>query len=98
MSRKNQQSKEEISCREAGRRGGQAVKKKYGGTEFYSEIGKKGGRTTAETHGPDFYAQIGKKGGKATKRLYGDDFYKEIGTKGGARVKELIAKAKRLEE
>ena len=34
-----------MSVREAGRRGGERVKAKYG-TEFYEEIGRKGGEAT----------------------------------------------------
>lgn len=34
-----------------------------------AEAGRKGGRTTADTHGPEFYSQIGQKGGEKVKRL-----------------------------
>ncbi|MBX6771945.1 MAG: Em GEA1 (EM1), partial [Chloroflexi bacterium] len=34
--------KHEMTVREAGKKGGEAVKEKYG-PEFYSKIGKKGG-------------------------------------------------------
>ncbi|HEV3155736.1 MAG TPA: hypothetical protein VGZ00_00135 [Candidatus Baltobacteraceae bacterium] len=80
--------------REAGQKGGQTVKKKYG-PEFYEMIGRKGGQATKLAHGPAFYKQIGEKGGKkggeATRDRYGSEFYEEIGQKGGQRVKELIA-------
>jgi general stress protein YciG len=64
------------------RRGGEAVRAKYG-REFFSQIGKKGGDTVRREHGPDFYAQIGKKGGETTKNRQGHEFYARIGKKGG---------------
>ena len=57
----------EMTVREAGRKGGQTVREKYG-VEFYSRIGKKGGKAVAERKSPEFYAQIGKKGGEAARR------------------------------
>lgn len=64
------------------RRGGEAVREKYG-HDFFSKIGRIGGRTVAKQHGPEFYAEIGKKGGESTKRNQGPDFYARIGRKGG---------------
>lgn len=64
------------------RRGGEAVREKYG-HDFFSKIGRIGGRTVAKQHGSDFYAQIGKKGGESTKRNQGAEFYARIGRKGG---------------
>ena len=52
-----------MSVREAGQKGGETVKKKYG-PEFYEQIGRKGGLATKQAHGHEFYEQIGKKGGK----------------------------------
>ena len=46
------------------------------------EAGRKGGETTARTHGHEFYEEIGKKGGE----------------RGGPRVRELIEKGKRQEK
>src|ERR1700688_4795187 len=66
------------------KRGGQAVREKYG-LESYSKIGKKGGETVKEKRGPQFYAEIGKKGGESTKRQQGSEFYSKIGKKGGER-------------
>src|SRR5215469_8692824 len=87
-----------MSVREAGQKGGEAVKKRYG-SEFYEQIGRKGGLATKEAHGHEFYEQIGKKGGKkggeATRDRYGPNFYERIGQKGGQRVKELIEQGKR---
>src|SRR5579884_2714894 len=64
------------------RRGGEAVRAKYG-KEFFSKIGKKGGDTVRREHGSEFYAEIGRKGGETTKARQGADFYARIGKKGG---------------
>jgi len=50
-------------AREAGRKGGETVKSRYG-TTFYQDIGKKGGETVKRERGPEFYAEIGRKGGE----------------------------------
>lgn len=50
-------------AREAGRKGGEIVKQKYG-QAFYQEIGRKGGETVKRSRGPEFYAEIGRKGGE----------------------------------
>ena len=50
-------------AREAGRKGGEIVKQRYGPT-FYQEIGRKGGETVKKSRGTDFYAEIGRKGGE----------------------------------
>jgi general stress protein YciG len=56
-----------MSVREAGRRGGESVKAKYG-SEFYEAIGRKGGEATKSKYGPSFYEVIGQKGGQKPKR------------------------------
>jgi hypothetical protein len=90
-----------MSVREAGQKGGETVKQKYG-AEFYEKIGRKGGLATKEAHGHEFYEQIGKKGGKkggeATRDRYGPHFYERIGQKGGQKVKQLIEEGKRAAE
>jgi general stress protein YciG len=86
--------KPEMSVREAGKKGGETVRKRYGST-FYEEIGRKGGKATRDRHGVEFYESIGQKGGKVVKDKYGADFYEEIGHKGGQKVKKLIADAKK---
>lgn len=58
--------KRPMTLAEAGRRGGEKVKKERG-IGFYAEIGRKGGRRVAESHGPEFYAEIGRKGGEARR-------------------------------
>lgn len=56
-----------MSVREAGKRGGDRVKAKYG-SEFYEAIGRKGGEATKSKYGPSFYEEIGAKGGQKLKR------------------------------
>ncbi len=86
----------EMTVREAGRRGGETVKAKYG-QGFYETIGQKGGTKTAE-RGAEYYSQIGHKGGSVTAERHGQSFYEAIGRKGGARVRELILRAQEAEE
>jgi general stress protein YciG len=50
-------------AKEAGRKGGEAVKRKYG-PNFYREIGKKGGERVRQERGSEFYAEIGRRGGE----------------------------------
>ncbi len=87
-----------MTVREAGQKGGETVKRKYG-SEFYEAIGRKGGQATRNTHGSEFYESIGKKGGKkggeATRDRYGPAFYEHIGQKGGQKVKQLIEAGKK---
>jgi len=58
-----------MTLAEAGRKGGEKIKRERG-TDFYAEIGRKGGRRVAQSHGASFYAEIGRKGGEA--RRYDD--------------------------
>ena len=58
--------KRPMTLAEAGRKGGEKVKRERG-VGFYAEIGRKGGRRVAESHGPAFYAEIGRKGGEARR-------------------------------
>ncbi len=60
-----------MSVREAGKRGGDRVKEKYG-SEFYEAIGRKGGEATKSKYGPTFYEEIGAKGGQKPKRSPAD--------------------------
>ncbi len=84
----------EMSVREAGKKGGDTVRDRYG-PGFYEAIGRKGGQATRQRHGVEFYESIGQKGGRVVKEKYGADFYEEIGHKGGQKVKQLIAEAKK---
>ncbi len=65
-------TKGDMSVSEAGRKGGETTKKRYG-EGFYEEIGRKGGRkggeTTKERYGEGFYEDIGYKGGQKVKEL-----------------------------
>jgi len=67
---------------EAGRKGGERVKEKYG-SGFYSQIGQKGGQAVRDKYGSDFYSEIGQKGGEARKVDLGPQGYSELGRKGG---------------
>jgi general stress protein YciG len=67
---------------EAGRRGGEVVKERYG-AEFYREIGEKGGGAVKERYGAEFYSEIGKRGGETVKQERGAEYYSAIGRKGG---------------
>lgn len=57
-----------MTVSEAGRRGGEATRRKYG-PEFYEEIGKKGGETVKRERGSGFYEEIGRKGGQKVRQL-----------------------------
>jgi general stress protein YciG len=72
---------------ENARRGGMAVREKYG-QEFFARIGAKGGKTVRERRGPDFYAAIGKLGGETTRNTLGADHYERIGRMGGLRARQ----------
>jgi len=67
---------------EAGRRGGEVVKERYG-SDFYREIGEKGGGAVKERYGTEFYSEIGKRGGETVKQERGAEYYSTIGRKGG---------------
>lgn len=71
---------------ENARRGGMAVREKYG-PEFFARIGSKGGRTVRERRGPDFYANIGRMGGQTTRNTLGVEHYERIGRMGGLRAR-----------
>lgn len=57
-----------MSVREAGRKGGEAVRKKYG-AEFYEGIGRKGGQARKKQLGRDGYRELGRRGGQRVKEL-----------------------------
>lgn len=57
-----------MSVREAGKKGGEVVKQKYG-PSFYSEIGHMGGEARKEQLGSEGYEDLGHKGGQRVKEL-----------------------------
>jgi general stress protein YciG len=71
---------------ENARRGGMAVREKYG-QDFFAQIGSKGGKTVRERRGPDFYANIGRMGGQTTRDTLGVSHYERIGRMGGLRAR-----------
>ena len=94
---RNSDDRKDLTVAEAGKRGGETVKAKYG-KDFYTEIGHKGGAATRKKYGPEFYGEIGRKGGQTTAEKHGPEFYEKIGKKGGNRVKELIERGKQSTE
>lgn len=56
-----------MSLEEAGHRGGEMVKKKYG-HQFYSDIGRKGGQAAQARRTPQERSDIGRKGGQSRGR------------------------------
>ena len=82
---------------ENARRGGMAVRDKYG-PDFYAAIGKKGGSVVRQKHGAEFYAAIGKKGGEATRNAHGGQHYSRIGRMGGLRLRQRADKDEQTPE
>lgn len=72
----------DLTVREAGRLGGEAVLEKYG-RDFYATIGEKGGEARKEELGSEGYQQLGRKGGETVRDKYGPSFFAQIGGKGG---------------
>ena len=85
----------EITCREAGRRGGEKVKQKIG-RAGYAALGRQGGAVTKARYGSDYYTRIGQSGREALANLTHEQ-RQENGRRGGARVKQLIERGKALE-
>lgn len=72
---------------ESARRGGMAVREKYG-QEFFAQIGSKGGKSVSARRGSDFYSGIGQKGGARTRERLGIEHYERIGRMGGLRQRQ----------
>ncbi|NWJ94977.1 MAG: hypothetical protein HXX20_04265 [Chloroflexi bacterium] len=70
----------------AGRIGGQTTKQRHRDSNFYKEIGARGGTTTMARHGAD-YSERRKKGGDTTLERYGEEYYHTIAAK-AARTKQ----------
>jgi uncharacterized protein len=73
-----------VAGTEAARRGGLALREKYG-PAFFARIGTKGGERVRDQRGPAFYAQFGQLGGTSTRERHGLEFYTRIGRQGGLR-------------
>ena len=63
----NDEDKKAMSVSEAGAKGGETTKRRYG-HEFYENIGRKGGAKTKAKYGPEYFQVIGQKGGRKSKR------------------------------
>ena len=72
---------------ENARRGGVAVREKYG-LDFFARIGAIGGKKVRERRGADFYADIGRIGGQRTRETLGAGHYERIGRMGGFRQRK----------
>jgi general stress protein YciG len=55
-----------MTAAEAGQRGGEATREKHRGTNFYSEIGSRGGKAVSKDR--KHMSEIGKRGGRARGR------------------------------
>lgn len=84
-----------MTASEMGKRGGASLKAKVkDNPDYFRELGRKGGKKTADTHGKEYYSAMGKKGGEALRAQRGDEFYEEIGKVGGLESRKR-AKEKR---
>lgn len=72
---------------EAGRKGGELVKERYG-KKFYHRIGLRGGGVVAKKYGKDYFAAIGKEGGSALVEKHGTEHMAAIGRIGGKQPKK----------
>jgi hypothetical protein len=76
-----------LSRVEAGRKGGNAVRDKYG-VEYYRRIGKSGGDALKAKRGVSYYSTLAQKGGQAFVARYGVDSFSQLGKKGGDTTKQ----------
>lgn len=59
---------DEMTVKEAGRKGVEALREKYG-PDAMAKIGEKGGEKRKEELGPEGYSELGHKGGQKVKDL-----------------------------
>ncbi len=80
------------SVREAGRRGGDVVKAKFG-LDYYARIGRKGGLARIEKHGVDGLHAVSRKGGKSNADNHDSAYFAALGRRGAEvrRQKRLAA-------
>jgi len=64
---KTNRQKDELTVAQAGRRGGQSTLE-HRGIEFYREIGRKGGRRTAELYA-ELLKDFGRRGGRPKRPM-----------------------------
>src|SRR5260370_40013356 len=70
-----------MTTSEAGRKGGKAVRDKYG-EDYYRRIGQIGGTTLKEKRGSDYYRTIAKKDRRANVDKYGAEHFAAMGIQG----------------
>lgn len=56
-----------LRAREAGKKGIQTVREKYG-TEVFRERGRRGGNVTKDRFGSSYFSELGRRGAEARKR------------------------------
>lgn len=61
-------TKEPMSVRDAGRKGGKATRARYG-PGFFAEIGQKGGKAVSKRYPSEHFKAIGRKGGRRVAEL-----------------------------
>jgi general stress protein YciG len=68
----------------------------HGTTEYYVNIGKRGGRSLKEKRGIAFFRKIGALGGNKMLKERGSEFFREIGARGGKARAEKFAAIREL--
>lgn len=71
---------EEISVKEAGRRGGCTTRDRHAGTDFYRRIGAMGGRVTKIRYA-HLFSEYGKRGGRPRRPSLGENMGDELAEK-----------------
>jgi len=68
MANKQNMNNDEMTVRQAGEKGVETLRDKYGPNAM-SQIGRKGGETRKSQLGPQGYSELGHKGGQRVKEL-----------------------------